>query len=123
MTLRKGFSVIGLLVAVAAVVVLVVFMMNGTKKQEPDTLTDFSHSEKHTVYGKAMDAGNSVTCRSNIGSVRNAVTMYMQSNEAAPPDLKSLNLPDSTLKCAVSGEAYVYDPRTGAVACPTHPEF
>ena len=109
MTPRKGFSFIGLLVAVAAIVVVVMFMMNGTKKQEPDTLTDFSHSEKNTVYGKAMDAGNAVTCRSNIGSVRNAVTMYMQSNEAAPPDLKSLNLPDSTVKCAVSGQPYAYD--------------
>ncbi|MBO4548442.1 MAG: hypothetical protein J5758_04420 [Abditibacteriota bacterium] len=123
MTLRKGFSFIGLIVAAAIILAVVMYMMNGTKKQEPDTLTDFSHSEKHTVYGKAMDAGNAVTCRSNIGNVRNAINMYFQSNEAAPPDLKTLNLPDSTTKCAVSGQPYTYDPRTGAVACPTHPEF
>ena len=120
---RKGASYIGLLVVAAVIAVMCVFMMRGTGKKEPDTLTDYSHSEKTTTDGKAMDAGKAVSCQNNIAQVKSAISMYMQTNEAAPASLAELNLPGSMTKCAVSGEDYAYDPQNGRVSCPTHPQF
>jgi hypothetical protein len=103
--------------------VLVALMMGGLGKQKPDTMTDYSKSEKQTTYGQAMDAAQAVTCQNNLAQARNAINMYLQSGETPPADIKGLNLPDSCTKCAVSGEPYVYDPQAGRISCPTHTGF
>lgn len=74
-----------------------------------------------TVYGKAKLAGEDAACRSNLATVRQAITLGQDPVEgAAPTDLASLRLPASVTVCPIGGEPYRYDPQYGAVACP-HP--
>ncbi|MGC8668222.1 MAG: type II secretion system protein [Chthonomonadales bacterium] len=81
----------------------------------------------HTAGGKAIKApvtaARDVECRSNLAQLRQAIEMERQSSEngSPPPNLQALrSIPRQMLVCPVGGEAYVYDPQTGAVHCP-HP--
>ena len=120
---NKGFALIAVIAVLAVLAGLGFYLFHGTKESKPDTMTDFSNSQKHSVYGQAMDAANAVSCQNNVGQARNSINMYIQSNEAAPASLAEAGVSDSMTKCPVSGEAYTYDSQTGTVKCPTHPDF
>ena len=123
---KKGSALIGILIVILVIGLLFVYMSGGKGifgKRDIDTNQEMSKTQKTTVYGQALDAGKAVECQSNIGQIRNSINMYFQTNEAYPESLEALNLPGSMLKCVVSGEAYVYDPQSGRVYCPTHKDF
>ncbi len=62
-------------------------------------------------------------CKSNLRTIRGAITTYQAANSGEyPPDLDSL-VPDyikddKGLTCPVTGEKYEYDNITGEVRCP-----
>ncbi len=68
---------------------------------------------------ETKQAAHSVECRNNLSQIRAAIQMRQGSDESLPASLNELGLPDSMLKCPVSGQPYQYDPSTGTVKCTT----
>jgi len=120
---NKGNSLIGILIVTAIVAVGVLYFAGLLGNRKVDTMTDFSKSQKETVYGQSMDAAKAVECQSNLGQIRSAISMKVQSGEQYPANLQELSLPESMLFCPVSKKPLNYDPQTGRVTCPTHPNF
>lgn len=120
---NKGNSLIGILIVTAIIAVGVLYFAGLLGNRKVDTMKDYSNSQKATVYGQSMDAAKAVECQSNIGQIRQAINMYVQSNGQNPASLQELNLPQSMLVCPVSKKPINYDPQTGRVTCPTHPNF
>ena len=122
---NRGFSLIGILILAVIVIGGCLFfgynLFNGQKK--PETMTDYSNSQKNTVYGQSMDAAKAVQCQSNLGQLRSGIGMIMQSEERAPASLDELRYPSDMQRCPMTKEAYIYDPNTGQVRCPSHPQF
>lgn len=123
---NRGNSLIGILIVAVLIIGGILFfgynLFNGQKK--PDTMTDYSNSQKKTVYGQSMDAARAVECQNNLGQIRSAINIAVQSEERPPASLKEIQgFPEEMFSCAVSKQAYVYDPQSGAVKCPTHPNF
>lgn len=116
----KANSLVGVLVACAIVVLLVlVFTVGpglfGQKSQErPD-------GKGETVVGKTLYRAKDEVCRSNIEQVRLALKVNTDPVENTFPDsIESTKLGSDYYKCAVGGEPYVYDKESGQVRC-VHP--
>jgi len=126
---KGNWTLIGLLAAVAAVVVVgyFVFVKGGVGTVEKDSQLLDKESQKQTVVGKAIDTGKSVDCQERLRQIRSGIEMYRQSSSTGgnPPSLRDAVPGVSTayFYCPVSNKAYVYDPATGTVRCPTHPQF
>lgn len=122
---NKGFSLIGILIITVLVVGgCMYFGYNMFSNQpKPDTMVDYSNSQKKTVYGQSMDAAKAVECQTNLGNIRNGINMFLQSEERSPSSLNDLNYSSSMFMCPMTKELYIYDPQTCAVRCPSHPEY
>lgn len=127
---RGNWSLIGLLAAVAIVMVLgaVYFKGGFSTVKSNSTLVDKS-SKKQTVFGKSIDTGKGVDCRERLNQIRTAVqqSKAVSGSEENPASLKDLQMgvgPDY-FNCPVSNQPYVYDPATGTVHCPypAHSQF
>ena len=68
----------------------------------------------------AMSKANDTECLINIRSARQSLAaMRAGDPDGAPPQsLDELRLPKELTHCAVSKEAYTYDPQTTAIKCP-----
>ncbi len=112
-----GFALIELLVAVVIIAILAaaVYGLWGRKSGEK------------SIPAKAMDKASSVDCQNMLKQVRMAIMMEVQVGDPAPATIPTSVA--SYAKCAVSGEAYVYnqqnatDTTTYGVGCPTHPDY
>ncbi len=109
---QSGFGLIEMVVVIAIIALLVgvYFGLAGHLKQ----------GEK-SIPGRAMDKGKEVVCQNNLQQIRSNVQLMMI--EGGPPaslQEAASGLGDDFMRCPVGGEAYVYDPQTGAVYCP-HP--
>ncbi|MCS7300131.1 MAG: hypothetical protein NZ556_01060 [Fimbriimonadales bacterium] len=69
--------------------------------------------------GEVRQAAESVECRNHLSQIRAAIQMRTTTEESYPAALQELGLPDSMLRCPVSGQPYQYDPNTGQVRCAT----
>jgi len=126
---RGSWTLIGLLVVVAIIVIVVAVKFAGgpmtTADKDKDLLDEAS--TKKTTVGRAIDTGKSVACRSQLQQIRAGIEIYKQSSESGgpPPTLKDAvpNVSTAYFSCPVSGQAYTYDPATGTAACPSHPTF
>ncbi len=126
---RGNWTLIGLLAAVVIVVVLAAVYYTGggmTSVKKGSPLLDKA-STKKTVIGQSMDTGKSVDCRARLSQIRSGIAMYKSTsaNEANPPNLKDAvsNVTADYFQCPVSKQPYIYDPATGTVKCPTHPDL
>ena len=127
---RRGFGLVELLVVIVLLAVLagVYFVWFSPKrmKQVKEAVESGEPTKvpagPETVLGQALQKGQSVECLNNLRQLRAAIQMYVADNGTYPPNLQALNLPNM-MRCPVTGQAYVYDPRTGAVKCPAHPEY
>ena len=126
---RGNWTLIGLLVVAVIIAVAAVYMYAGgsaTTVKEDSPLLDKS-SEKQTVVGKAIDTGKSEVCRQQIDQIRKGIETFKTAdpNGVNPPTFKDIGLGVSNtfFQCPVSGTPYTYDPATGRVTCPTHPNF
>jgi hypothetical protein len=126
---RGSWTLIGLLAAVAIVVVLTVVLMGkfggGTVKDDSKLLD--TASQKETTYGRAMDTGRSVDCREHLNQIRTAVAQEkaMSGTEDNPASLKALRMSVNAdyFQCPVTKQPYQYDQASGTVHCPSHPNF
>ncbi len=126
----KGFVLIELIVVVALIAVAagVYFAWYSPKKaRELKKAVESGNPEQvpvgpQTVLGQALQKGESVQCMNNLSQLRQAIQMFVIDNERYPSSLSELNLPSMT-RCPVTGQPYQYDPKTGTVRCPAHPNY
>lgn len=126
---RGNWTLIGLLAAVAIIAVLayVVFGSGGLSTVKEDSALLDKGSQKKTLVGKSLDTAKSVDCENRLRQIRSGVEMVKTSStDGRPPATLKDAVPGvstSYFYCPVSEKAYVYDPATGRVQCPTHPTF
>lgn len=108
-------SLIGLLVAVAIIMIVVWFVWlrpQGGVEKKPRF-----EGEAQTPLGQALQKGSSVECIEYLRQLRMMVQMEKDSSGEWPAALDpKWGVP---LKCAVSGQPFGYDPQTGRVWDPT----
>jgi prepilin-type N-terminal cleavage/methylation domain-containing protein len=75
-----------------------------------------------TVLGQALQKAQSMECANNLSQLRQAIQMSVSDTGAYPASLQDLNMP-SLSACPVTGQPYQYDPATGTVKCPAHPQY
>jgi type VI protein secretion system component VasK len=69
---------------------------------------------------QTRQAAESVECRNSLSQIRQAIQMQKMDDETqSPASLADLKLPDSVLKCPISGQPYQYDLNSGTVRCNT----
>ncbi|MFQ3549158.1 MAG: hypothetical protein SNJ70_05355 [Armatimonadota bacterium] len=122
---KGSASLIGILVVAVIIIIGAVFVINGgflSSTDKDSELLDKS-SQKQTVVGKSMDTAKATECRNNLKQIRTAIEMEKTTNETLPKSLQNLKMGVSAdfFKCPVSGKDYIYNPSTGEVKCPTHP--
>lgn len=126
----KGFGLIELLVVVVLIAALagVYFVWFSPKRAralknavESGNPTQVPTGPQ-TVLGQALQKGQSVECMNNLRQLRQAIQIYVADNGTYPPNLQALNLPNM-IRCPVTGQPYQYDPKTGTVRCPAHPNY
>ena len=108
---RLAFSLVEMLVVIVIIVVLAAVLMpriagHGRTKEGKAT----------TPLSKTHDT----ECMVNIRQVRQGIeTIKAGDPDSKPPgSLEELRFPRELTHCAVSKEAYIYDPQTGEVHCP-----
>jgi prepilin-type N-terminal cleavage/methylation domain-containing protein len=74
----------------------------------------------------SLSASKDTACKANLRTIREAINRYYVDFHDYPPDLLAL-VPDyidseTGMDCPESGERYQYDPTTGDVMCPYHPD-
>lgn len=118
--MESGKSLVGVLVAVAVVVVAAVFFAVGPKLAG-ETPVERKDGKGETVVGKSLLAGKDTQCESNLGQLRSGIQIATDPvDDIKPQTLQETNLGSQFYSCPVGGESYVYDPQTGKVNCP-HP--
>lgn len=68
-----------------------------------------------TVVGQALARGKDADVMSDLATVRQAVELYQATNDAYPPSLDVLGLPQESLVNRIDGRPFLYDPATGRV--------
>ncbi len=124
---RGNWTLIGLLAAVAIVVIVGVIYFGGqettTVKSDSELLDP--HSQKQTTVGKAMDTAKATDCQERLRQIRLGIEQSKITNETNPPTLQDIGLGVSNdyFQCPVSNQPYSYDAASGAVKCPTHTQY
>jgi hypothetical protein len=121
---RGNWTLIGLLVGVAIVIVAIAMMWGGngsnftTAGKAGQDLQ--AQSDKKTVIGQSMDAAKGSQCKQQLVQIRQSIEMFKSSNEENPASLKDLGLAvgPEFFVCPTSKMPYVYDPAAGTVRCP-----
>ncbi len=126
---RGNWTLIGLLAAAAIVVILAAVYFAGNRMTTVDKDSELldQSSEKQTVVGKSLDTAKSTACREQLNQIRLGIVNYRATamTESNPSTLKDIGLgvSSSYFQCPVSGQPYRYDPGSGVVQCPTHPDY
>lgn len=118
---QKG-SILVVLLLGAVIVLLLAWFFLFRGKTHKAAESPFLPSSPPTTPGLAQQQARGVECRSNLNQIRQAIQMYLTSEESFPPNLSALSsygVTPSLRQCPVSGYPYQYDPRTGKVWCMT----
>lgn len=110
--LRKGQTLIGLLVVVAIGLVLMAYYLGPTK--------DKDGIQQPSVAKRAIDRSQEVALNSNINQINQFIFMYKTENDGQVPasmeELKtSSKFPAELFINPVDGQPLNYDPKTGRV--------
>lgn len=121
---RNGSAMIGTLIAVAIILIMVVVLFRGgcgdalgLPSVGKSTRAD---GKGATTVGLVKAKAQDDVCKGNLEQLRQMISVEKTTDDQAPASLNAIHAPASILKCPIGGEAYVYDPATGAVHCP-HP--
>jgi hypothetical protein len=120
---RFGNTLVATLITVAIILVLVVVIFKGSNvlgvhgqqvKARPD-------GRGTTVLGQVKWSAEDDVCRSNLNQLRQAITLFEQTNDDHPPqNLTETRIGAEFYSCPIGHEPYRYDPSTGQVHC-VHP--
>ena len=118
---REGQTLVGLLIVALIIIGIIIWFwgFGGGRSSSPSRSSPPAPSTIHAVRRSA----ESVQCRTNLAQIRQAIVMFQTDSGRNPQSLSELRLPPQMLRCPVSGQPYQYDPRTGRVWCPTHPNY
>lgn len=116
---QRGNSLVGILVAVAIGILLVVIFTVGSGALTGKKGSGRPDGKGETLIGRSIYRAKDGVCRSNLGQVRQSIQIQTDAVEGTYPEsLTDLKLGDDFLKCPVGQEAYEYDSATGTVKCP-----
>jgi hypothetical protein len=120
--MRRGSSLVGLLVTGVIVLLLVLAVTVGPSifgKAGGEAPPEREDGLGETIVGRSMLEAKDTTCQSNLGQVRAAIQINTDPVEdTKPADLASLRLGSDFEKCPIGKEPYRYDPASGVVSCP-----
>lgn len=127
---RGGFVLIELLVVIALIAVAAGVYFGWYSPRRAKQLKEAVESgeptavpvEPETVLGQVMQKAESMECMNNLSQLRQAIQMSVSDTGAYPARLQDLNMP-SLITCPVTGQPYQYDPASGTVKCPSHPQY
>lgn len=109
-----------LLVVILIIAVVAAFVYLSQHTQSLNT----SGEGAKTTYGAAMQRAKEVECMNNLYQVRQSVQMFVAEQGTNPPSLQSVRFPAGVQPfCPIAKVPYTYDPNTGTVKCPQHPQF
>ncbi|MGQ9463947.1 MAG: type II secretion system protein [Candidatus Fervidibacter sp.] len=118
--MHKGQTLVMLLVVILIIAIVAAFIYLSKPAQSPQT----GGQEARTTYGAALQRAKEVECMNNLHQVRQAVQMFAAEQGANPPSLQSVRFPAGVQPfCPIAKVPYTYDPNTGTVKCPQHPQF
>jgi hypothetical protein len=127
---RGSWTLVGLLVAVAAGIVIMFVVLlphinsgggtaTGARAQKEGLVKPGGPSgQSRTLVGASLDKGKETACMSNLRGIRQMITYYKTSGDPLPATLQDMKL-GSAAFCPVNHQLYQYDPNTGAVRCLT----
>lgn len=119
--LDSAQTLLGMLVSLIIIALLIGTFYIGYVKVKK---VEEEQRKAETTLGKVMEKGKGVECLNNLQQLRQLITMYQIDHGTNPPSLNDLNPPPGvTVRCPVTGAAYIYDPQTGRVVCPQHPKY
>ncbi len=114
----RGNSLVGILVAVAVLILAVLFFTTGGKFMGGQA-AERADGKGETIIGKGIYRGKDATCMSNIQQLRGAISIATdQVENTFPQELEETKIGAQFYSCPVGGERYEYDPTTGTVKCP-----
>jgi len=128
---EKGqWTLIGLVLAAAIIVALVVVLYGGAggklsprsrlEQAEKETGTKVEVKPGQSVVGAVRDKSMDPVCQSNLRQIRAYLQMSQASDGQYPPTLEARKIGSgSILVCPLSKQPYSYDPSTGTVRCTT----
>jgi hypothetical protein len=127
---KQGFwTLIGILLAAAIIVVLVVVMFGPNSKIGPEGRLKQASEESgldvqtqpgQSMVGAVRDTGKEPVCRNNLQQIRAYLTIEQTQNDQYPATLEDRKIGSgSILNCPVSNQPYSYDPGSGRVQCTT----
>jgi len=130
-------SLVGLLVAVAIVMVLVIIFLKpgsllsssapgASKTSGVDVVHERKDKVGETIVGRSMAAAKDDVCREQLAGIRQSIEIHIDpTDDSKPHSLADLQLPKSYCECPIGHEPYVYDPNTGQVHCkhPGHEKY
>lgn len=107
--LRQGFVLVEILIVIAIIALIVVGYYGLTRNGEDG-------EETPSTPRQAIDRGMMVECAANLRNLRAEIQIFNAEHGRYPQTFTPSGAVGS---CPVSGEAYVYDPATGAISCRT----
>ncbi|MDM7461145.1 MAG: hypothetical protein P3X24_005780 [bacterium] len=110
---------VGVLVSVAILGVLLMVWLYYGSAGGASNATPATAPPPASRVGEVRQAAESVECRNNLSQIRQAIQIRTTTEETYPASLQELGLPETMLRCPVSGQPYQYDPTTGQVRCTT----
>lgn len=114
----RGNSLVGVLVAVAIVILATLFFTTGGKFMGGQS-AERADGKGETIIGKGIYRGKDATCMSNMQQLRGGISIATDQVEGTfPQELEETRLGAQFYVCPVGGERYDYDPTTGTVKCP-----
>lgn len=127
---EQGFwTLIGILLAAAIIIVLVVVMYGPNSKISPEGRLNQASEESglevqthpgQSTVGAVSDKGKEPVCRNNLQQIRAYLTMEQTQNDQYPANLDARKIGSGSIpNCPVSNQPYSYDPATGIVRCTT----
>lgn len=124
---ERAFSLVGMLAALAVVIVLFVFLYG----RNANTPAPTRSGGPSTTLGQSLEKGKEVDCANNLSQIRLAIGMQMMNDPERPTapaslqDLRREGISETMLRCPVSGQPYSYDPSHARVWCttPGHEKF
>jgi len=115
MKTTRGNSLVGMLVAVAILILATIFFVTGGKFGAKSTRPD---GKGETLIGQSAYYAKDSKCMNYLGQVRQSISIGTDPVEGTyPQSIEETKLGATFYKCPVGAEPYEYDPSNGKVRC------